>query len=428
MNLKPPTNPNYAATVVKIRQIVPLDNCDNVVAAPLLGYQAIVSKDAMVGDLGVLFTAETQLSEEFARVNNLHRHGNLNDNPDADAKGYLEDNRRVKALKFRGHRSDALFMPLESLRYTGLSVLSLDEGDTFDELNGHEVCRKYVRPSSGRGPTSAKVIRPTRIDDVLFPKHFDTENYFKNIDKLNLNDYVYVTQKLHGTSIRVGHTLVARKLSVWEKIAQKFGAKIEKFEYDYVFGSRNVIKDANDPDQKHFYDSDIYTLEGRKLEGLLPKGYVLYGELIGWTPERAPIQAGYTYNIPEGHRELYVYRITIVTPDGRSTDLGWPQVKEFCRNNGLKHVPELWSSSFELFWAIEDHYLDKAFYEEFGSDVVKVDKGKVDEGFCIRRDGLRPFILKAKSPKFLQHETKMLDKGVEDMESEDGQEAEEGTT
>src|SRR5574338_1274390 len=145
MKLDPPANPNYAATVVRIRSIIPIENCDNVVATPLLGYQAIVGKDTKVGDLGIVFPAETQLSEEYARKNNLHRHCNLND--DESAKGYLEDNRRVKALKFRGHRSDALFMPLSSLWHTDNFVPHvveyLREGDTFDELNGHEICRKY---------------------------------------------------------------------------------------------------------------------------------------------------------------------------------------------------------------------------------------------------------------------------------------------
>ena len=46
--------------------------------------------------------------------------------------------------------------------------------------------------------------------------------------------------------------------------------KINKYVYDYVFGSRKVIKDPNNPDQNHFYGEDVYTREGKKLEGLLP--------------------------------------------------------------------------------------------------------------------------------------------------------------
>lgn len=410
MKLQPPQNPNYAATVVRVRSLLPLAGMDNVVAAPLLGYQAIVSKDTEVGDLGVLFTAETQLGEHYARMNNLHRHEHLNDAP--DRKGYLEDTRRVKAIKFRGHRSDALLMPLSSLRHY-IDPDDLTEGDTFDTLNGIEVCRKYVIPRKGHGPSAAKVLRQSRVDEKFLPKHFDTENYFRNIEKLNPNDIVYVTQKLHGTSVRIGHTIVSRKLKWYDKLAQKFGVKIQETEYDYVYGSRNVIKDANNPEQKHFYGTDLYSIEGNKLKGLLPKGYVVFGELIGWTPEGAPLQSGYTYAVPEGQRELYVYRVLHINPDGQTADLSWNEVKEFCTNLGLKYVPELW-----IGWHVTipevGQWLDVKHHDLYPNAVPC--SAKVDEGVCIRRDGLIPLILKAKSPLFLQHETKMLDKGVIDTE------------
>src|SRR5882757_4597068 len=99
MKLKPPVNANYDATVVHIKTLIPLANCDNVVATPIHGYQAIVGKDTVVGDRGILFTAETQLSDEYVRANNLYRHAEKN--TDVTQSGYIEDNRRVKALKFR---------------------------------------------------------------------------------------------------------------------------------------------------------------------------------------------------------------------------------------------------------------------------------------------------------------------------------------
>jgi len=420
MKFDPPANENYAAVVVQIKSLVPLPGLDNLVGAPLLGYQAIVSKDVEIGDIGILFTAETQLSEEYARINNLHRHSNLN--TDQSAKGYLEDNRRIKAIRFKGNRSDALFMPLSSVAYTlkppGGSVsyrFGLDEvGMSFDTLNGHEICRKYELRKPG--PRGLQLPKASRVDEKFMPKHFETDNLFRNLDKLNRNDRIYITQKLHGTSIRVGHTLVTRKLSWLERVAKKLGVKVQETEYDYVYGSRNVIKDAENPDQQHFYGFDLWSFEGHKLRGLLPKGYIVYGELIGWTPDKTPIQKGYTYGIPEGKCELYVYRVAYINPEGQVADLSWDQVKEFCNNVGLKHVPQIstdfWYTSFATEW-----FLDKNFVKDWGrNDLVPVGEGLVDEGICIRRDGLRPLILKAKSPIFLQHETKMLDKEEVDME------------
>ena len=423
MNLKPPVNDNYAATVVQIRNIIPLENCDNVVGTTLLGYQAIVSKDTKVGDIGVVFTAETQLSLEYASNNNLHRHGDRNVDP--GKVGYLEDTRRVKAIKFRGHRSDALFMPLSSFDFISPAYKTdLRVGDTFDTLNDIPVCNKYVIKKGAGAESQGRRRREDRIDEALFPKHFDTANYFKSQHLLQ-DEMVWVTQKLHGTSIRVGHQLVQRKLSWKEKLAKKFGVKVQETEWDYIFGSRNVVKDANSPEDSHFYDSDLYTLEGKKLEGLLPKGFVVYGELVGWTPEGAPIQSGYTYGLPLGTRELYIYRVTFVNSDGQQVDLDWDSLKEWCLSVGLKHVPEIgWEFADDLERYV-NRLLDLNLAEEFKNsdetfahNLLPVGKGMVDEGVVIRRDGLRPLVLKAKSPKFLAHETKMLDKEVADIEAE----------
>lgn len=408
MELDPPSNPNYCATVVRVPAVVPLDNCDNVVAVPIFGYQAITSTGIEVGDLRVLFTAETQLSEEYVKQNNLYRHGDRNQDP--DKKGYLDDNRRIKALKFRGHRSDALLMPLESLSEF-CNPDDLNEGDVFDKINGTEICKKYAIKARGTGVRST-AIKAARIGDRLFPKHFDTENYFRNVDKLQPNDYIYVTQKLHGTSIRVANTLVTRKLSWVEKVIRWLGYPVQETVYDYVFGSRNVIKDSNDPSQSHFYDTDIYTLEGKKLEGRLPKGVMVYGELIGWTPDGTPLQKDYTYDVPEGLRDLYVYRVVTINPDGQTFDLAWPVVKDLCAAIGLRHVPELWNG-FHRDLNIED-FLDIRHMVHFREAVDS--RGPVDEGVCIRRDDRTPLILKAKSPEFLRHETKLLDKGIESIE------------
>ena len=145
MKLDAPANPNYAAVVIKLPPMHALEGLDNLQAAPILGYQALLSKDHVPGELGIAFTAETQLSEAFCHQNDLFRHSEKNLTP--DAKGYLEDSRRIKAIKLRGHRSDCLFMPLESLAYTGVPLSELKEGDTFDSLGEKfPICQPQWRP------------------------------------------------------------------------------------------------------------------------------------------------------------------------------------------------------------------------------------------------------------------------------------------
>jgi hypothetical protein len=415
MKLQAPENSNYAAVVVEIKNIIPLDNCDNVVGTTLLGFQAIVSKDTQVGDIGIVFPAETQLSPLYVKYNNLYRHNELNLDPDHEQKGYLEDNRRVKAVKFRGHASSALFMPLSSLNYTGVDVRDLKVGDIFDHINGFEVCRKYlVKVPVSRLEKNKQKAKQRRVEERFLPAHFDTDNYWRNSHAIPGNTEVIVTAKLHGTSVRLANTLVKRKLTWWEKLARKFGAKVKEWEYDYIAGSRRVIKDPKDNDQNHFYATDIWTESLEKVKDILPEGFVVYGELVGWTKDGAAIQPSYTYGVERGQNELYVYRVAQVNPQGRLTDLSWDQVKEFCKELGLKHVLELWRGKHENLTPLE--WVDKRLADE-GYDTPQLDSPSlVDEGICIRVDGLVPYILKAKSPKFLQHETKLLDKGEESIE------------
>lgn len=419
MKLNTPENKNYAAIVVELTGTTELEGCDNVIGTPIFGFQAIVGKDTKAGDVGIVFPAETQLAEEYARRNNLHRHGNLND--DEGSKGYLEDNRRVRAMRFRGHRSDCLFMPLSSLSYIpGWEDLKV--GDTFDRLGEHEICNKYVVKTNKKENRLEKNKKKvfSRVDKKFLPEHYDTDNYFRNAETIPEHFWVHITQKLHGTSIRVGHTVVARKLSLRDRAAKVVGVKVADTEMDYVFGSRKVIKDINNPNQNHFYSTDIWTEEGKKLEGLIPENYLLYGELIGWTPEGAPIQKNYTYDVPHGTCELYIYRVAFINNQGNIADLSWDQVIEFCKDRNLKPVPTLYQGPMPKQAEIVQWFIDKRFRDDGYVQAVQLDTNSpVDEGVCIRVDGMSPYILKAKSPQFLEHETKMLDQEAPDLEAEE---------
>jgi hypothetical protein len=310
-------------------------------------------------------------------------------------------------------------MPFSSLGYIkNLDVSLFNEGDTFDRIGDNVICNKYVvKRSISEARFEKNKEKFVRVDKKFLPEHYDTDNYFRNAHVIPESREVTVTQKIHGTSIRIANTYVARKLSVLEQIAKRLGVQVKTSELDYVYGSRKVIKDVNNPNQNHFYSTDIWTEEGKKLEGLVPEGYLIYAELIGWTPEGSPLQKHYTYNVPVGTCDLYVYRVAHINPRGLVTDLSYDQMVEFCRDRGLRTVPLLWRGLYKDF-NVED-FLDKRFHEEGYPGVVPLDKeSPVDEGVCIRLDGLAPYILKAKSPEFLAHESKMLDEEAVDMEAE----------
>lgn len=427
MKLEQPVNANYAAVVVQINSLHDLKaddtgklNCDNVVGTSLLGYQAIVSKDTKVGDIGIVFPAETQLSADFCKYNNLYAKSELN--ADSEAKGYINEKGRIKAVKFRGHRSDALFMPLNSLlALHGVleeDIAQLKVGDVFDKLAGSVVCQKYVIPVKGsRLEKNKQAAKQRRVDEKFLPRHFDTDNYFRNKDTVPRDATVTMTAKLHGTSVRLGNVLVKRPLKWYERLAQKIGIDVREWEYDYIAGSRRVIKDPKDNDQNHWYETDVWTAALEPVRGAIPEGYVIYGELIGWTGDK-PIQPKYTYNVPQGTNMLYVYRVAHVNPQGVAIDLAWDQVKEFCNDRSLTHVPELGKFAAWECEVLVEKYLDTRFFDSGHKNCPPLSDPKtVDEGVCIRVDGLVPYILKAKSPKFLRHETELLDAEVVDIES-----------
>lgn len=432
-------NPNYVATIVRVAALEDLEGLDNLKGLRMFGMQALVPADTPIGSMGVLFSTEVQLSEEFASNNNLYRHSNLNVDP--TQTGYLEDNRRVKAIKLRGHRSDSLFMPLSAFDYlaAGKGLHEWTVGDVFDSIDGHEICRKYVvkEPGVQKGP-QAKV---RRVDVKVFPMHIDSENYWRNSDKIPADAPVVITQKLHGTSVRYGTVPVAREKKWYEKLVNRLGIQTPDTEYKFVVGSRQVVKsidfEAESAGKQHFYAEDLWSKYAwdNDLRDLIPNGFLVYGELVGWTPDGAPIQKSYTYDLQAPipgelgikYAELYVYRVATITEDGFVNDLSWPQTKAFAHGIGLKTVPEMWTTLHENFNA--DDWIDRLYYDDYvmgagggfvDTPVPLSDPTTVDEGVCVRYDGPNGiYILKAKSPIFLGHESQMLDEGGEDLEAEE---------
>ena len=430
MKLSPPVNENYCATVVRVRAINELANCDNVVGVPLFGMQAITGKDTAIGDLVVLFPTETQLSDEYCAKNNLFRHTEFNDN--LEKKGYMEDNRRVKAMKFRGHTSNALVMSVDSLSYTGIAPSDLKEGDQFDKLGEHEVCKKYqIAIKHGRNSNQTRKI-DQRVDGKFMPEQFDITNFLRVVDNVDQNAMCVTTQKLHGANFRVANTQVRLPKTWLDRARSLLGFRVtNRVRYDMVYGSHHVIKDANNPNQRHFYDFDLWSEVGHRFDGLLPKDYILWGEIVGWAGEK-PIQRHYTYNQVAGTKEVYIYRVAIVNMDGVVADLSWDAVKEFCNNLGIKHVPELMrmsvgqlTSAASQYGTVLDEFMDIKYYDcpqkEYFADkpIPLAEDSPCDEGICIRIEGLQPQIYKVKSPLFLEHESKDLDTGESDIESAD---------
>ena len=193
--------------------------------------------------------------------NNLYRKSELNIDP--TQKGYFEENGRIRCQKFRGHNSEGLFMPIESIQWAG--VLELNLNDEFDELNGFSICKKYVvkqnrTPGSGGNKTSKKTKKwESKLVDNQFKFHQDTSMLYKNLHRIHPQDLIDISYKVHGTSGISSYILCKRNLKWYEKVAKALGVHVVEQEYDYIYSSRKVIKNEElNPNAQHFYNEDIW--------------------------------------------------------------------------------------------------------------------------------------------------------------------------
>ena len=414
---------NYTCQVIKLPPKKAVPNLDRLVEVTHQGNSVLVGKDFPEDDLYLFFPAECQISHEFLHKNNLYRHENLNADP--TQKGFFEDNRRVKAIKFKGIISSGFVIPLkESMR--GIATeYDLKVGDEFNEFNGYEVCRKYQRKRNGQTGFQnprAKIL-DNIIDSKLAPEHPDTGHLLRNLHKFDLDTPIAITYKLHGTSARTYNTLIKRKLTWKDKLAKWFGAKVETEEYDYVAASRRTLKSVGFeelPCKNHFFTSgDLWSeVAKNELEGKLNKGESIYYEIIGKTYSGEAIQGGYTYgfNVPM----IYVYRIANINPQGIEIDLSYQQMKERASQLGLTTCPEFFVGTLGEFIDKYDSgqtYVDleepltRIFYNKLLEKPSILDPSVVEEGFCVRIDKYpKAETFKIKSKIFLKQESDWKDK------------------
>ena len=440
MKIKEPKNQNYAAVVVEIKTIIPLEKCDNVQAAIIMGNQVVVSKDVKVGDIGLYFPLECALSKEYLSNNNLYNKSELN--LDNTQKGYFDENGRVRCQRFRGHKSEGLFMPLESLQSFG--VLELEINTCFDEINGFPICSKYIvkqnrtpgQPGSRKSKTKIKY--ESKLIENQFRFHDDTAMLYRNLHRITPESLIHISYKMHGTSGISSYILCKKKLNWIEKLLSKLNVNIKTEEYDYIYSSRKVIKNEElNPNAQHYYNEDIWGIAHNEVKDFLQKGMTFYYEIVGYLPNGGSIQKDYDYgcsckiipgNTPiktVGEHAIYIYRITSTNVDGKVIEFSAKQVQDFCKKNGLNAVPELYYGYAKEF---SDERMTKENWEIKFLDTVKQKYNEKDcfmcntkvpeEGCVIRIDGLEFEAYKQKSERFYARETVLLDKGESNIEDE----------
>ena len=390
----------HCGYIVKIEKLRFHPNADRLQIAPFFGNDTCVGLDVAIGNIGIYFPSDLQLSEEFCEINHLCRK-KKDGTPDT---GYLDENKRnIRAIKLRGERSDGIFCPLSSLAYTGINLDEINVGDTIDIVNGHEICKKYIPRGNRRsGHGGGNKTRKHKANIApLFAEHADTEQLAYNLDAFKPNDEIEITLKMHGTSQRTGylpilkgyddswHCQVRNWLWFWfNRITKKndLYTTFDKmkhdgkpyYEYDYISGTRRVV--LENYEGGYYGDNKFRQQHHDTFVGKLWKGETVYYEVVGFTDTGAPIMASasnskvndkefvkkygdttvFSYGCrPDGENnpevidtgvvyqqsDIYVYRMTMTNEDGDVVEFTPDFMRYRCEQMGAKTVPVLWKGT-----------------------------------------------------------------------------------
>ena len=359
----------HCGYVVEVKDLRPHSNADRLQIATFFGNDTCVGLDVKVGDKGIYFPTDLQLSTAYCEANNLVR---KKDDAGNEIGGFLDPvKRNVKTIRLRGEPSDGIYCPIESLAFTGIDLNDLTVGMTIDTVNGVEICQKYIpRTKSSGGVKQGNKTRKKKVPVApLFAEHADTEQLAYNLHAFKPGDLIEITLKMHGTSGRTGYLPVLKgyKRSLLDRILRREGTPI--YDWGYVSGTRRVVLESY---EGGFYgDNSFREKHSKTFEGKLLKGETVYYEIVGFTDSGAPImgdgdnrkihdkdflkQYGDTTRFSYGctpkkdpfetieehnpQSDIYVYRMTMTNEDGAVIEYTPDYMRYRCEQMGVKSVP-----------------------------------------------------------------------------------------
>lgn len=417
-------NANYLAKIIEVKGLRKHANADRLQVLTVDFQNVITGMDTKEGDICVFFPLECAINSDFLSFTNSFRHKELN--KDKEAAGFFEENCRVRAVKLRGEKSMGYIVPIAHvIEFAHCSgMIEGLVGQEFDTINDILLVKKYALPVKAQYLREGKKPRISRLVENQVRLHTDTDNLRKSAHMISPEDYITVSYKVHGTSFWVANVMVKKKLSFMERILSKLSVAVKDTEYDFVYGSRKVVKNEYETQGTNdFYEGDLWGDIKDELKDKIPHGFTLYGEALGYTKGGAPIQKGYDYGCKEGEKKLVIYRITSTNVMGQVHDLSSKQCQEFCNQMGLNFIhvfyqgragdmsvlseEEHWNENFVQF--LEVNYNEKDCF----MCVNKVP----EEGVVVRKEKLFGFeAYKLKSFAFLEWETAQLDAGETNLE------------
>lgn len=435
-------NSNYLARVFVLPELKPHPNADRLAICNYLGNSIITGKDAKVGELYIYCPLESALNKDFLSFTNSFSDSILN--KDQLKKGFFSSSARVKACKLRGSKSEGYIFPAVELE-KWLDSLGIkfkykfsekDINQDFDTIGEILFIEKYVNKQAILDAQKAakqgkigKKARESKIIENQYHLAADTAALKRNMDKINPEDEITISYKMHGCNFSAGKVLCKKPLKWYEKVLKKIGINIVDTHYDLVYASRRVVKNNYaDKETNHYYDLDIWGIIANKYKDSIINGITIHGEIVNQLPNGSWIQKNYDYGLPANTAELYVYRIFFTNNEGKVFEFNTDQIKIYCEKHGLKTTPIFYQGKAkDLFpeLKLEDHWRDnflEKLKEKYTEKNCYLCSNKLpEEGICLIKNSQNFFeAYKLKSFAFLERETKELDSGelnIEDVES-----------
>lgn len=295
------------------------------------GWNCVTPKDSVkTGGLVIYFPIDSVLPKE------------LEDRIFGEKAKIKLNGKKVKTIKIRGEFSQGLAIPLNRFPEYATEKVGADLTERLGVVKWESPPDAYKGANFKGRQASKKELNP------YFYKYTDLEHFRKRTAWFSENDDVIATEKLHGTSFRVGYLPISvnEYTPWWKKLALKLGWLSK---YELCYGSRNVQLQTRFIKSRFTFKDlpgDVYTkiLLQEKIKEKIKPGEAIFGEIVGHG-----IQKHYFYGHGPDKLSLYIYDIQI---DGRW--LNHDEIVLYCSARGLKMVPELYRGKFN-FEQIQKH-------------------------------------------------------------------------
>jgi RNA ligase (TIGR02306 family) len=312
--------------VVQVEKIEPHSNADRLEIVNVGGWQIVSGKgNYKVGDLVVHIPPECMVPMDWAKTWAVDQYLHWT------AESALG---RVRAIKLRGQPSYGFLVPNESN-----AALETD-------LATHYGIIKYEPPEPTDPGQMAR-------ENPLFPRYTDIQNLRNYKQKLNYDEPLIVTEKLHGMNSRVGF-IWNEETKTYEKAIGSHRVQ-KKIEYAGTFGL---------PFEK--YGKELETFFEQIASHYLkfpegpPKAVIFYGEIIG--PKVQDLKYGL---------EAKDWRIFDIVIDGKYID--FPTLQDICDRASLPMVP----------WMPAKHYTFEELVALAEGESILC-PGQIKEGIVVR--------------------------------------------